>query len=283
VSKPNKAEYAGFQSSLCRRQGRILKTEEKKMEKEQQGFNIEALVEELDNEFDAEAEDQLEESDEDLEELEEEVLDDEEEVLEEEQAEEEPEPEVDEDIHKRNEAFRRLREERDALAQSDKFLTDMAKQYGLTKGQLMERFQEDQLKKQAKEQGIPEDQLRKMQEMERRLAEVEESKNREVFNIKAGSLATRYGLNDNQMTLLFKEAARMGLDIIHNPDLLEFAYKAVNYENAVDQGRQKQLETTKKRRATSTGSTGTKGREPVSTEDDNWEKEIDSLLKDLQL
>jgi hypothetical protein len=283
VSKPNKAEYAGFQSSLCRRQGRILKTEEKKMEKEQQGFNIEALVEELDNEFDAEAEDQLEESDEDLEELEEEVLDDEEEVLEEEPAKKEPTPEFHEDIHKRNEAFRRLREERDALAQSDKFLTDMAQQYGLTKDQLIEKFQEDQLKKQAKEQGIPEDQLRKMQEMERRLAEVEESKNREVFNIKAGSLATRYGLNDDQMTVLFKEAARMGLDIIHNPDLLEFAYKAVNYENAVDEGRQKQLETTKKRRATSTGSTGTKGREPVSTEDDNWEKEIDSLLKDLQL
>jgi hypothetical protein len=254
------------------------------MEKEQQGFNIEALVEELDKEFNAEAEDQPEESvEEPEEEFEEEVLDDEEEVLEEEQAEKNPEPEVHEDIHRRNEAFRKLREERDALAQSDKFLTDMAKQYGLTKGQLMERFQEDQLKKQAKEQGIPEDQLRKMQEMERRIAEVEEAKNREVFNIKAGTMATRYGLDDFQMTALFKEAARMGLDIINNPDLLEFAYKAVNYENAIDQGRQQYLETTKKRRATSTGSTGTKGREPVSTDDEKWDKEIDSLLKDLHL
>lgn len=254
------------------------------MEKEQQGLNIEALVEELDNEFTAEAEDQLEDSDEDLEEEdEEEVLYDEEEVFDEEQADEDPAPEFHEDIHKRNEAFRRLREERDALAQSDKFLTDMAQQYGLTKDQLIEKFQEDQLKKQAKEQGIPEDQLRKMQEMERRLAEVEESKNREVFNIKAGSLATRYELNDDQMTVLFKEAARMGLDVIHNPDLLEFAYKAVNYENAIDKGRQKHLETTKKRRATSTGTTGTKGREPVSTDEEKWDKEIDSLLKDLNL
>jgi hypothetical protein len=272
------------------------------MEKEQQGFNIEALVEELDKEFETEAENQLEDPVEELEEdvdfeledEEEEVLYDEEEVFldddedEEEiwiEVEEDSQPNIsdDEDMHRRNEAFRRLREERDALAQSDKFLTDMAKQYGLTKGQLMERFQEDQLKKQAKEQGIPEDQLRKMQEMERRIAEVEEAKNREVFNIKAGTMATRYGLDDFQMTALFKEAARMGLDIINNPDLLEFAYKAVNYENAIDQGRQQYLETTKKRRATSTGSTGTKGREPVSTDDEKWDKEIDSLLKDLNL
>lgn len=274
------------------------------MEKEQQGLNIEALVEELDKEFEAEAEDQLEDSDEDLEnefededDDEEEVLYDEEEVFDDEDEDDDYEDEEfieveedsdlqvpdDDDMHRRNEAFRRLREERDALAQSDKFLTDMAKQYGLTKDQLMERFQEDQIKKEAKEQGIPEDQLRKMQAMERRLAEVEESKNREVFNIKAGTMATRYGLDDFQMTALFKEAARMGLDIIHNPDLLEFAYKAVNYENAIDQGRQQHLETTKKRRATSTGTTGTKGREPVSTDEEKWDKEIDSLLKDLNL
>lgn len=258
------------------------------MEK-QTGFDIESIVAELDAELAAEAEDQPEESVEEPEQVEEEVLE-EEEVLDEpeeaveEELDEEPAPEVnDDDIHKRNEAFRRLREERDALAQSDKFLTDMAKQYGLTKDQLIERFKEDQLKKQAEEQGIPEEQLRKMQEMEQRLAEVEEAKNREVFNIKATALADRYDLNDNEMGLLFREAARMGLDIISNPDLLEFAYRAVNYDNAINEGRQKQLETTKKRRATSTGQTGTKGREPVITDDEQWDKEIDSLLKDLNL
>ena len=252
---------------------------------QQKGFNIEDIVAELDEEYATEAEDQPEESDEDLE-NEEEVLEDEEEVLEEELVDEDEvdEPVVDDDdIHKRNEAFRRLREERDALAKSDKFLTDMAKQYGLTKEQLIERFQEDQIKKQAKEQGVPEDQLRKMQQMEQRLAEVEEAKNREVFNIKAGAIANRFNLSDQQMTALFRESARMGLDIISNPDLLEFAYKAVNYDNAIYQGQQKQLETSKKRRSTSAGSTGTKGREPVMTDDEQWDKEIESLLKDLNL
>ena len=256
---------------------------------QQKGFDINAIVEELDQEFAAEAEDQPEESveepEEDIEEEvleEEEVLDDEEEA--EEELDEEEEPAInDDDVHKRNEAFKQLRKERDKLAASDKFLEDLAKQYNMSKEQLMQRFQEDQLKKQAKEQGIPEDQLRKMQEMERRIQEVETAKQREVFNIKAEALSTKYNLGEKEMIQIFEESARLGLDITRNPDLLEFAYRAVNYDNAVNEGRQKQLETTKKRKATSTGQTGTKGREPVMTDNEQWDKEIDSLLKDLNL
>jgi hypothetical protein len=252
----------------------------------QKGFDINTIVKELDEEFATEAEDQLEESvEEPEEELEEEVLDDEEEVLEDEEVDEpEPEPAVnDDDVHKRNEAFKQLRKERDELAQSDKFLAELAKQYGLTKEQLMNRFEEDRIKKQAKEQGIPEDQIRKMQEMEKRLQQVEESKQREVFNIKAEALATKYNLGEKEMVKIFQESAKLGLDIIRNPELLDFAYRAVNYDEAINKGRQKQLETTKKRKSTSAGTTGTQGREPVVTDDEQWEREIDSLLKDLHL
>jgi len=265
------------------------------MENEKQIFDIEAIVNELDQEFtDGEAEDQL---DEPVEDGEEEVLDDgieieaedeyeesEEESDEEIEEEPKPKPQVNsDDIHKRNEAFRRLREERDSLAESDKFLTDLAKQYGLSKTELIQRFKDDELKRKAKEQGIPEDQLRKMQEMEERLAEVELSKNREVFNIKAEALAAKYKLNEDQMRKIFQEAANLGLDLTRNPEMLEFAYRAVNYDNAVNEGRQKQLETTKKRSKTSTGKTGTRGAEPIQTDDEVWDKEIDQLLKDLNL
>lgn len=304
MSKPSKAEYAGFQSSLCRRQGSPLKTKEKKMEKEQKGFDINAIMEELDQEFANEAENQPEDSvdepeddfETDTEDLdEEEVLDeeDEEEVLydEDEVFGDEDEDEDDEelanlqsdDVHKRNEAFRKLRQERDDLAESEKFIKELAKQYGLTKEQLVERFEKDQIKKEAEEQGLTEAQVRKMREMEQKLQEVEETKDREVFNIKADALSTKYKLSEGQMITLFEEAAKMGLDIIKNPNLLEFAYKAVNYEEAINKGRQKQLETTKKRSKTSTGSTGTKGREPVLSDDEQWDNEIDSLLKDLNL
>lgn len=251
---------------------------------EQKGLDINAIVEELDQEFNAEAEDQPEESVEEPE-VEEKVLE-EEEVLEDEAAEEDEseEPVINsDDEHKRNEAFKRLREEREYFAQSDQFLTDLAAQYGLTKEQLMQRVQADRLKKQAKDQGVPENQLLKMREMEQRLVEVEQSKARELFNIRAENFAQRYELDEKQMIQLFEESGKLGLNILQNPDLLEVAYKAVNYDSAVDKGRQKQLETTKKRRSTSAGATGTKGRQPVVTDEEQWEKEIDSLLKDLNL
>lgn len=255
---------------------------------QQKGFDINAIVEELDQEFAAEAEDQPEESVEEPE-VEEEVLEEEEEVLEEEEEADEEElveeePAInDADEHKRNEAFRRLREERDQLAASDKFLTDLAKQYGMSKEQLITRFKEDQIKRQAQEQGVPEEQLRKMQEMEQRLAEVEEAKAKEVFNIKAETIAEKYNLGEPEMIKLFEEAAKNNIDVLRNPDLLEFVYRSVNYDNAINEGRQRQLETSKKRRATSTGQTGTKGREPVVTDDEQWDREIDQLLKDLNL
>ncbi len=258
---------------------------------EKQDLDIQTIIDELDKEFE-EAEDQLDEPVEDGEEVledEDELSDDGEEILEDDEVVEEPsidetEPEVDsEDVHKRNEAFRRLREERDQLAASDQFLTDLAEQYGLTKDQLIERFQEDQLKKQAKEQGIPENQLRKIRDMEQRLQQVEDQRNREIFNIKAEALATKYNLNQNQMIDLFKESANLGIDIVRNPNLLEFAYRAANYDNAVNEGRQKQLETTRKRSSTSTGKTGTRGSEVNISDEEAWDKEIEAYLKDNNL
>lgn len=290
MSKPGKAEYAAHSILLVSSTSKKLKTEENKMQ-ETKELDIQAIIDELDKEF-AEVEDQPDEPVEDGEDilLDDEVADDEgediledsDEVIEEDVDEEESEFNSD-DSHKRNEAFRRLRQERDELAASEDFLKDLAKQYGLTKDQLIERFQEDQLKKEAEEQGIPESQLRKVKELEVKLAAVEEEKNKEVFNIKAETLASKYKLNDNQMMTLFEEAAKLDLDILKNPDLLEFAYRAVNYDNAVQEGRQKQLETTKQRSSTSTGRTGTRGSEVKISDEEAWEKEIDAYLKDLKL
>ena len=265
---------------------------------ETKDLDIQAIIDELDKEFEA-AEDQPEEPVEDGEEIleneeeavednEEEVVYEGEEIIEEDEEELPEESQLvedinSEDVHRRNEAFRRLREERDKLAESDQFITDLAKQYGMTKAQLIERFQEDQLKKEAEEQGIPESQLRKMKELEKQLAEIEEEKNKELFNIRAEALSTKYKLNEAQMMNLFEEAAKLGLDIIKNPSLLEFAYRAVNYENAVNEGRQKQLETTKKRSSTSTGRTGTRGSEVKISDEEAWDKEIDAYLKDLKI
>lgn len=259
----------------------------------QEKLNIDALVAELDQEFQEEAIPQVSPDVQDNEpdyveepveeDTEEEIQEDttEEEVVEDEELvdEEAVEAVVDPDLHKRNEAFKQLREERDQLAASDKFLTELATQYGLTKEQLMERFTKQQQEKAAKEQGIDPEQYRKMVELENKVKQIEEDKKREVFNIRAEAFANYYQLDENALSVVFEEAGRLGLDITSNPNLLEVVYRSLTYDEAVEKGRQKQLETSKKRTKTSTGKTGTQGVEVNTTETD-WEKEIDKVLKD---
>ena len=268
-----------------------LKTEEKKVAEKE--FDLEAITAELDAEFSNEDVPDLEvppsEPEEEAELPEEEAAEPEEESEEFLEEEDEGEKETtdeevaelqnDSDLHKRNEAFRKLREERDKLAASDEFLENLATQYGMTKDQLIKKYQEELLNKQAKEQGVSKEQLQKMQAMESKIKEIEEAKNKEVFNLKANQIAEKYKLNDNQMMNLFSEASKMGVNILQNPDLIEFVYRAVNYDKAVETGRQKQLETTRKRSSTSTGKTGTSGKN-VDLTDEDIDKEIDAYLKE---
>lgn len=258
-------------------------------------FDLEAITAELDEEFaeqevptlddtPSEPEEEAEAPEEEAaepEEESEEPLEEEEEVVEDEDETDEEVAELqnDPDLHKRNEAFRKLREERDKLAASDEFLENLAKEYGMTKDQLITKYKEELLNKQAKEQGVSKEQLQKMQEMENKIKEIEEAKNKEVFNLKANQIAEKYKLNDDQMMNLFSEASKMGVNILQNPDLIEFVYRAVNYDEAVEKGRQKQLETTRKRSSTSTGKTGTSGKN-VDLTDEDIDKEIEDYLKE---
>ena len=261
----------------------------------QEKLNIDAIVAELDKEFaPAENDPQASLEEQDIEEnneapveeeveeavAEEEESEEQEAVEEEEVADEEKvEAVVSEDLHKRNEAFKSLREERDRLAASDKFLSELAIQYGLTKEQLMERFTKQQQEKAAKEQGIEPEQYRKMVALEQKVQQIEEDKRREVFNIRAEAFANYYELDDDDLGLVFEEAGRLGLDVTKDPKLLEVVYRNLAYDDALEQGRQQQLENSRKRTKTSTGRTGTQGVQ-VDTQEQQWDAEIEKALKD---
>jgi hypothetical protein len=244
----------------------------------QKEFDLEAVTQELDKEFSQGevTEDEVTESEAQAQE------DTPDEVQEGENESSEGEVEevlIDPELHKRNEAFKKLRVERDEMAKSDKFLSDLAAQYNMTKQELIQKYTDELHKKQAEEQGIDPKQYKKMQEMEQKIQQIEEEKQKEVFNLRANQLAERYRLSDKEMMSLFQYAGQFNIDVIQNPDLLDFVYRAVYYENAIEQGRQAQLETTKKRKATSTGKTGTTGRQFETTEED-MQSEIDAFLKE---
>ena len=259
------------------------------MQEKQQGFNIDNIVEELDKEFASEAEsedspvEQVEEEpvEEEAEQELDEELDDEEEEEDEEVEEEAEEDDEDEELHRRNEAFKRLREERDQYAETDKFLEEIAAEYGLSKQQLIQNWRDETARRRAKNQGITPAQFARQQELEQKVAELELQNRKEIFNIRTQALVDKYNLSEGDVDDMFAQANEMGIDITTNPDLLEFVYKATNYDSALERGRQQQLANSKKRSKTAAGRTGTRGR--PTEESDNWDNEIESILREQRL
>jgi hypothetical protein len=189
-------------------------------------------------------------------------------------------PVNDPDLHKRNEAFKKLREEKEKLEQSDKFLSELANQYGVSKDELMKKFKDDRLKKEAEKQGIPLDQFKRMQSLEQEVQTIKQRYQQETFNYEAERLVQKYNIPGTEVETIFQKIGELGLDVVANPKLLEVAYKALNYDVALTKGRQAVLEETKKRRETTASpSLGTKGGN-VDTSAADMDAEIDSFLKE---
>jgi hypothetical protein len=257
-----------------------------------QSIDIEAIEKELDAQFSAEPEAEVETTEEvsETQEQEPEVQSDPEENVEaveedstEYEEEEEDEAVNDPDEHKRNAAFKTLREERDKLAESDKFLNELATQYGLSKEELIKRYKDEANKKQAEKEGMTPEQYKKMNDLQKEVEEIKLNRRKEIFNYEAQKVSDKFNLSEKEMVELFDYASASKIDILSNPALLEFAYRAKNYDNAVEQGRQKQLQTSKKRRAKSVGQTGTQKSAPPVDEMASMEAEIDAYLKEQKI
>lgn len=260
-----------------------------------QEVNIEAIEKELDAQFAAEepaSEEPVETTEEvsETQEQEPEVQSDPEENVEtvdedstEYEEEEEEEAVNDPDEHKRNAAFKTLREERDKLAESDKFLNELATQYGLSKEELIKRYKDEANKKQAEKEGMTPEQYKKMNDLQKEVEEIKLNRRKEIFNYEAQKVSDKFNLSEKEMVELFDYASESKIDILNNPALLEFAYRAKNYDNAVEQGRQQQLETSKKRRAKSVGQTGTQKSAPPVDENKAMEDEIEAFLKEKKI
>lgn len=271
----------------------MLKTEENnKMERDI--FDLEALTAELDAEFEngtlVDEEPEVEETVEGEEEtpaVEPETEEVEPEVEAEpevdgEVADDNPEEETpavnDPDIHKRNEAFKELRLEKERLEKEAKFLKTLADSYGMSVEDLQKRFEADRDAKEAEKQGMTPEQYAKMRALEEKVSTLEASGREERFNLYADKFIADKKMTQDEFRTLAVESTKMGFDLLNNPQLIDVAWKAVNYDKALEQGRQAQLAETKRRRETSTGNTGTTG----SRVDEavNYDKEIDNFLKE---
>lgn len=187
---------------------------------------------------------------------------------------------LDPDAHKRNEAFKQLREERDKFAESDKLVAELAGQYGLTKEELIIKLREDKLKKSAEAAGVPVEWFKKTQELELEVARIKEERQRQAFNYEADRLVRKYNLKEDEAVEVFKQMGSLGLDLLSNPHLLDFAYKATNFEKAQEKTKQAALEELKKARSSPSPTLGTKGGNVNLNSEADEDAEIAAYLKE---
>jgi hypothetical protein len=127
------------------------------------------------------------------------------------------------------------------------------------------------------------EQYKKMNDLQKEVEEIKLNRRKEVFNYEAQKVSDKYNLSEKEMVEIFDYAQSSGIAILDNPALIEFAYRAKNYDNALEQGRQQQLQTSKKRRAKSVGQTGTQKSTPTVNPMEAYEKEIDAYLKEKKI
>lgn len=186
----------------------------------------------------------------------------------------------DQDVHKRNEAFKRLREEKEKLESEAKVLDELAAQFGITRQELVGKIKDERTAKEAQKQGIPVEQFKVMQQLQQEVNTIKQKAQQDAFNYEAERLVQKYNIPSTQVNDVFAKIGQLGIDVLANPKLLEVAYKALNYDVALQQGRQAQLQETKKRRETTASPTlGTKGTN-VDTSQADVDAEIDAFLKE---
>jgi len=261
---------------------------------DKESFDVGALISDLDKEFEQAAVPETQGDEEPVEVLEEQEPDEtvEEPSQEEEAPKQEPQEEKleenptqdvgvnDPDTHKRNEAFKKLREEKQKLEESDRLLGELATQYGVTKEELIHKFKEDKIKKQAEQQGMSVEQYKRLQTLESEVSTIREQYQKEAFNFEAERLVRKFNLTEKEVEDVILQISAMGVDLLSNPKMLEPLYKSINYDAALQKGRQAQLAETKKRReSTASPTLGTKGTN-VDTSDTDMDNEIDAFLKE---
>lgn len=157
----------------------------------------------------------------------------------------------DPDVHKRNEAFKKMREENKELSRYREFVAKMAADNGFENPeQIFEAYEAQNLVREAEERGVD---LETMQEIDA-LRRQEESRLIEAraqeFQQEQAAAIEKYGLSDEDVQAVYDFVNENGYQELG----FEQAYKLANYDNIVEkarnEGRQNYLTDKKQRQQT---------------------------------
>lgn len=250
---------------------------------EEDDFDLDAFQKEFEAEWDENNDDETDVSTEDTEQTEEEI-----EVEKEEPEVEEPgDDEKQEDLNpnaddetKRNQAFANLRKQAEENKKFADFVQKIADSNGIKPEDVLARYEEQQLEKQAEQKGVPVDVLKRLNALEEENNQIKNQSKIEQFDNQVRSTIEKHELKDEDVRNVFQYMADNGyakendLPSISFEDAYFLANRDTIIQKQVEASRQKELEEKQKRQKSSALPSGNS----VSQTDEITDEYVDEML-----
>lgn len=143
-----------------------------------------------------------------------------------------------------DEAFAQLRRERDEFARVAKWVSDLAAQSGMTVEQLMERYEQQRLQKEAESKGVPVEVLQKLQTLENENKTIRDQMNAERFNQQVNETLQKYNGSVENFEKTLQYAMENGLVEALKTGAITFeaAYKLAHMDTLIEEAKQQAVQ-----------------------------------------
>lgn len=210
-------------------------------------FDIESFDREFEQSLASEQEHDIQEQEQEQEQEQDIQQDIQQEEIEEQQQEELEEQEQEQEQPRKNSAdaaFAQLRRERDEFARVAKWVSDLAAQSGMTVEQLMERYEQQRLQKEAEAKGVPVEVLQKLQTLENENKTIRDQMNAERFNQQVNATLQKYNGNAENFEKTLQYAMENGLVEALKTGAITFeaAYKLAHMDTLIEEAKQQAIQ-----------------------------------------
>lgn len=173
-----------------------------------------------------------------------------------------------------------LQRQLDESKRAADLIDDIATQSGVSRDELIKRFEQSQLEDQAKAQSVPVEFLKKQRDMEAELSSLRDNQTRDKFNSQVASVRDKFNLSEEDIRGTIDYSIQSGIDVFNPSISFEALYKAANFDKLVEkqvkETRQKELAAKQERMKKSAVSHGGSASPAAPSVDD----EVSSFLRE---
>ena len=138
----------------------------------------------------------------------------------------------DDDVHKRNQAFKQLREQAQEGQKFKAFVEKVAELNGMTPEQVIQKFEEQQLQQEAQQKGVDPEIYKRLKTLEEENEQIKTQALREKFNAQADMIMKKYEVSLEEMEEFIREATQKGIDLYATD--MEVAFNGLRHEKILE-------------------------------------------------